>query len=170
MEAACYKRTMTTPRNKKLILATTVVASLALAGAAIAHPGGGRGRGPGGGPFGMKLMRLVHKLDLTEEQEVKAVRLRRQLREEHKASKLDRKQLMTDVAAELKKPQPDAQKLHGIADQMLARMNKMTHSAIDKFLELHATLTPDQRAELADGMERRAKRKGRKGRRGFDRE
>jgi hypothetical protein len=49
----------------------------------------------------------------------------------------------------------------------------MAHDRIDDFLEIHATLTPDQRADLADAMvelrdrrmERRAQgRKGRKGR------
>jgi Spy/CpxP family protein refolding chaperone len=155
--------------KKRLVFATTMIAALALTGAAFAHGGGGpRGRGGMGGGIGMKLMRAVKHLDLTEEQEVKAVRLRRQMREERQAGKLDHQAMMKDVAAELRKERPDARKLHGIADQVIARMTKMTHSAIDRFLELHATFSPDQRAKLGEMTEKRANRKGKRGRRGFD--
>lgn len=156
--------TNSTPKKslRTALVAASVVSALALGGVALAGPHKGRG-GPGGpGGFGFRLMRMVNHLDLTEEQEVKAVRLRHQLKEEMKAMKGDREQTMKTIAAELKKPTPDAAKLHGIADQMMARMTKMTHATIDKFLELHATFTPEQREKLGTQLEKRADRRERR--------
>jgi Spy/CpxP family protein refolding chaperone len=153
------------PSKKHLLIVASVVGALALGGVALAGPHKGRRGGPGGGPgLGFRLMRMVRHLDLTEEQEVKAVRLRHQMKEEMQAGKVDRPAQMKAVATELAKPTPDAAKLHGIADQMLARMSKMTHAAIDKFLELHATFTPEQREKLGKRLERRAERRGRRDR------
>ncbi len=156
---------MNNPAKKPLrtaLIASSVVAALALGGVALAGPHRGRGGGGGGMGFGFRLMKIVRHLDLTEEQEVKAVRLRHQLKTEMKAMKGDREQTMKTVAAELKKPTPDAAKLHGIADQMITRMGKMTHATIDKFLELHATFTPEQREKLGTHLERRAERRERR--------
>lgn len=150
------------PKNhlKTGLVAAGVVAAMAISGAALA---GGGHRGGGGPGFGF--MRMIRQLDLTEEQEVKAVRLRHQMKEERKAGKADREAMMKTVATELRKPTPDAAKLHGLADTMMARMSQMTHSTIDKFLELHKTFTPEQREKLGKGIERRAERKERRGRR-----
>jgi periplasmic protein CpxP/Spy len=50
---------------------------------------------------------------------------------------------------------PDAAKLHALVDERAAAMTAFAHRAADAALEVHATLTPEQRAQLARKMERR---------------
>ena len=129
--------------------------------------------GPGArGGFGaMRLMRFIHDLDLTEAQEVKVVRLRRQLRETHQAQREAMRSDMDAVMSELEKPTPDRAAIRATVDRALERMRTNAYQAVDAFLDLHATLTPEQRAqiktrvaEVRDRAERRRDRRGRKGR------
>ena len=149
--------------NKNLKRGVVVVAAaglLAVSGLAVAGPGpGGWGFG-----FGPHLMRLAHRLNLTEEQEIQAVRARRAFRKDAKALHEQLRSMRGEVAAELAKPEPDAAKLHGLADQMMRQMNKTAHGSIDRFLELHRTLTPEQRETLSEHIAKGPDRRGRRGR------
>src|SRR5688572_30285228 len=106
-------------RTPKILALTAGVIVLAggLSVAAFAHPGGGGGRGfhRGGkmiGMPGMRMLALAESLDLTEEQEVAAVRMRRSIREEAKLNHQQMQGAFSEVLAELEKPNPDPAKLH----------------------------------------------------------
>lgn len=105
---------------------------------------------------GMRMMRMLHSIDLTEEQEVKAVRVKRKLRKQAKAMRQANKASMGEAINELSKPTPDKARLHAIVDKSLASAAKLAHAAIDQFLEVHATLTSDQRQQLVENA-RKAK-------------
>jgi Spy/CpxP family protein refolding chaperone len=138
--------------NKK-IAALTLTAALGLAGtAAIAAPGG-----HGGPPF-LPMMRALRHMDLTDAQEDAVYRMGKELRNEGRAARNNAMASMAEAANELEKAKPDGAKLHRIADERIAEMTKLVHSAIDKFLGVHATLTPEQRATLAKDLRRVEKR------------
>lgn len=105
-----------------------------------------------GGP-GMALMRVFGDLDLTEQQELKAIRIRRSLKEQAQASHEEMRGQFDAVIGELQKPNPDATKLHSIVDEAIKRMQKIAHSAVDQYLDLHQTLSPEQRATLIERLQ-----------------
>ncbi len=49
---------------------------------------------------------------------------------------------------------PDAAKLHALVDQRVEEMRKLAHQAVDAGVEVHDTLTPDQRAKVTKKIER----------------
>lgn len=140
----------TRSRTRRWALVLGVATGLfAVSGAALAD----RDRPKRGLP-GMAFMRVIDDLDLTEEQEIKAIRVRRNLREQAEEARREMDGTMGKVAVELAKANPDATKLHAIADEVIKRIQKVTHSAIDQVLELHRTLSPEQRETLANRLER----------------
>jgi Spy/CpxP family protein refolding chaperone len=152
------KKTSKNPIKRWLTGGAAIVAALALGTAAYAgHRGGGFG--PGGRGFGVH--RIVRSLDLTEAQEVLAVRLMRQLREERRAMRASHLAELQSLKAEVASSQPDAERLHALLDQMAKERTQFAHEAVDKFLELHATLSAEQRAELVGKIEKMEERRRR---------
>lgn len=138
--------------------AAVLLGAVALAGIADARPGHGK-RGHGGpGMFGRTFFKMVQHLDLSEEQEVAAVRLRRSMREEMKSIREGMRTDMSAIADEMKKTTPDRQRIHQLLDAVNARKQQMAHTMADKALDFHANLTPDQKAEVAKIIEERQAR------------
>jgi hypothetical protein len=139
-------------RLRRVAMLGALFAALAASATALARP---RGHG---GPLGFMMGRLLHHVDLTEQQEMEAVRIRRALADEGRAARKDAQAALGQAIAELEKPQPDARKLHGAADQAMSRMNAMVHSAIDRLLTLHATFSPEQRKDLTQTLRKHEER------------
>jgi Spy/CpxP family protein refolding chaperone len=163
-------------KNKKRILIASSLAALLIGASAVAvakSPGFGHGKhGPMGGGPGMRLLHLAETLDLTEQQEVMAVRVRRTLREEMKANKDQMKGTFDEVLLELERPEPDTAKLHRLVDDISTRMTKVAHLSVDEYMKLHRTLSEEQRQQLVDRArlmkeERAGRRFERKQRRGL---
>ena len=131
---------------KKPLIIATLIACLAVSGAAIARPHGGPGM--------FMLGRILHDLTLPDAHEDAAVQLRKDIMKHGKELRRASVESMDEVATELKKPKPDAARLHSIADQRLEDVKKVVHYGIDRFLSFHATLTNEQRAELGKEMEK----------------
>lgn len=130
----------------KIALASSLAVVMLAAGAtAFARPGGPGG--PGGFP-GMFMMRLFGDLDLSEQQELQAIRARRAIKEQADQAREESQVQIGQAIDELGKANPDSQKLHSLADQAIARFGKVAHSAIDQMLAIHATLSPEQRTTL----------------------
>lgn len=189
-----YAEPMKNTNTSRILLASTLAATMALGGVAFAQPGpgggggmcmggdcmgggggrgGGRGMRGGGGmmnPAG-KLLRLMGTLDLTEAQEVALVRLRREMREFRQANDPIRQAEQKTLAAELAKPNPSAAVLTDLLDKRLDRQKAHGRILIDKVLKFHATLSAEQKQVLAerltqmqDRMQQRGKRGGAKNR------
>lgn len=60
--------------------------------------------------------------------------------------------------AEWKAEKPDAARLHALVDQRAAEMTAMAHQAVDAAVEVHDTLTPEQRAKVTKKVERFGRR------------
>ena len=150
--------------KKPILFASGLIAALGISAFAFAgppHGGGGHGfkRG-GGGMMGMHLMHLAERLNLTEQQEVQAVRMRRAIRKQAKANKQEMRDAFKSVLLELEKENPDPAKLHKLVDDATARMNKLGHASVDEYLEFHRTLSVEQRQELVDSARLRMERRG----------
>ena len=109
------KKTPKNPIRRWLAGGAAVAAALVLGTAAYA---GHRGGGFGHGGHGFGFHRIMRSLDLTEEQEVLAVRLKRQLREEREAMRASHQAELQTIKAEVASVQPDAERLHALLDQM----------------------------------------------------
>ncbi len=62
------------------------------------------------------------------------------------------------VAAELRKENPDAARVHALIDARSAAMTALAHQAGDALIEVHGVLDAKQRAELLDQIEAHHKR------------
>jgi Spy/CpxP family protein refolding chaperone len=132
----------------KTIMVGALVLALAVGGVAWAGPGGG------GGFFGGRMMRVLHDLQLTDQQEDLAFDIGHDIKKRARQMRKDAAGSLGTVSAELAKPKPDAAKLHAVADQRIEEMKKLAHYAIDRFLALHATLSADQRQELVKRLDK----------------
>lgn len=188
-----HRRDRRAPRSRVQTLIGGAVVALALvaaSGMAFARPGGGGpcpqggpgGGGPGGGVGmggmggpGLRLFRLIRDLDLTEEQEVALVKLRRSLKDERSALRETADEDAKVLAAELAKATPNANEINRLIEKRSQALTKMAKDAAEKFLAFHQTLTPAQRKTLSeaaaklpeglnqDGAGRRGWRKGGRG-------
>lgn len=141
--------------SKKWMLAGgAIVLALTVGTAAYAHH-----RGGGGGFGGHVFHRVLRNLDLTEEQEVMAVRLMREMREEGRVQREAHRAELEALRAQLGVEQPDATRLHAMLDEEAQARTKLGHQAIDRFLEFHATLSAEQRAELVTMLEKLEERR-----------
>jgi protein CpxP len=61
---------------------------------------------------------------------------------EHQASRLE-------VLTQLESDNPDAQKLHSLVDSRIDAVRGFAHKLVDAAIEVHRTLTPEQRKELS---------------------
>ncbi|WP_338864118.1 Spy/CpxP family protein refolding chaperone [Myxococcus stipitatus] len=55
----------------------------------------------------------------------------------------------SEVVAQLESDKPDAQALHALVDARIEALRAFAHKATDAVLEVHGTLTPEQRKVLA---------------------
>jgi periplasmic protein CpxP/Spy len=60
-----------------------------------------------------------------------------------------------ELLALWKSDAPDAARLHALVDERAAELTAFAHRAADAAMELHATLTPEQRAQVTRKLERR---------------
>lgn len=137
---------------KKLAIAgSVVVAFVVLTGFA----GRGGHHGWGRDPERIKQMmtwRLNDKLDDinasdAQRQSIHAVKDR--LFDEGKQMMEDQRATRGEVVAQLESDTPDAKKLHALVDARIDAMRAFAHKVTDAALEVHRTLTPAQRKELA---------------------
>jgi uncharacterized membrane protein len=141
--------------GKGLVLGGVLAGLLLVGAGGVAFAGQFGGHG-GGGPHGwggpMALMQLVNRLDLSDQQELQLIKIRKSMHQEGKQARQEMQANISQIADELEKPAPNASKIHGVADQAMQRFSKVVHGAIDQFLTLHATLTPDQRETLVQSI------------------
>jgi Spy/CpxP family protein refolding chaperone len=62
--------------------------------------------------------------------------------------------LHEELLAQWNSPNPDRARLHALVDQQLDAMRAFAHDAVDAGVEVHDTLTPEQRAQVTKKAER----------------
>ncbi|QSQ13451.1 Spy/CpxP family protein refolding chaperone [Myxococcus landrumensis] len=61
----------------------------------------------------------------------------------------------SEVVSQLESDKPDAQALHALVDARIEALRAFAHKATDAVLEVHGTLTPEQRKALASEYKER---------------
>ena len=56
------------------------------------------------------------------------------------------------ILGEWKAQRPDGDRMHRLIDRRIDDLRKVLHMAADAFVEVHETLTPEQRAEVLDEL------------------
>lgn len=88
-------------------------------------------------------------LDATPAQRTQLLAVKDRLLAEGQKLQGTRQATHETLRAEWASEKPDRAKLHALVDARAAELTAMAHQAVDAAIEVHATLTPEQRAKLA---------------------
>ena len=100
------------------------------------------------------------ELDLTDEQESKVKNLAEEVHSRMESQKNTTHEVYTTILGEIKNSSVDKEKLSSVIDNKMNNINELKPFFVDKFAEFHQILTPEQRNELAEKMEKLHKRMG----------
>ena len=100
------------------------------------------------------------ELDLTETQEAKVKNLAEEVRSKMESQKNTTHEIYTTLLGEIKNNTVNKEKLNSAIENKMNNFNEMKPFFIDKFAEFHNILTPEQRNELVEKMEKLHKRMG----------
>ena len=104
--------------------------------------------GPGGFMMGM----LVEKLDLNESQKAQVEKIRDEIHSKMESNKDEHQSMMEDFASEFTKDNMDKNKLMELDQKRVQDMKENKDFMIDKMIEFHNILTPQQRQKAVDIM------------------
>lgn len=104
------------------------------------------------GPDGFLMGMIVEKLDLTSDQKAQVEKLRAEIREKMDAKKDNRESMMDEFANEFKKDNMDRNKLKELDQKREQNMQEMKDFMMDKMIQFHNILTPEQRVKAVDAM------------------
>jgi Spy/CpxP family protein refolding chaperone len=93
-------------------------------------------------------------LDAAPEQRAKVLALKDRLLQQGMAAREGHRETVQEVVAQWDAATPDAAKLHALVDARIDAMRRLAHEAADAGVELHAVLTPEQRAKLSRKLHR----------------
>ena len=144
------------------LLSVGATATVALDAAASPPGVGMHQRGPGNhGPKmpGAGLAKLLAQLDLTEDQQAALDALRDDVIAEMKALHAERKASRGDLVEQLVAGELSRKQVHAMLDERAAAKAAMTHDIVDRILDIHASLSPDQLAELQQLLDEREARR-----------
>lgn len=94
------------------------------------------------------LDKALGKLDATDTQKVKVKAMAKDLIRKGRKVKDSHKVTRDKLKAQWNSPRPDRKAVHKIVDTQLDVMKGFIHQVVDKVVDLHAVLTPEQRQEL----------------------
>jgi len=105
--------------------------------------------------LGAHLDDLLDDIQATPEQRTKIAAVKDRLLAEGKALHGDHGTVRKDLLAQWDSPNPDTGRVHALIDQRGEQMRAFAHKVADGLAEVHAVLTPEQRAQLAKKAQRR---------------
>ncbi|MBN8465791.1 periplasmic heavy metal sensor [Corallococcus exiguus] len=143
--------------KKTLVIAGTAVVAVTLL------TGFGWGRHHRGTPDPERINQMVtwkldDKLDdlnATEAQRSSIHAVKDRLLNEGQSLMEGQKAARSEAVAQLASETPDSAKLHALVDARIDAARAFAHKAVDAVLEVHRTLTPDQRKELVSDFRER---------------
>ncbi len=141
-------------KSKTVFTLAIVAMTLSLAMVAEARPGRGRGKGPGGG-----IEMMLRNVELTDGQRTQLMALRdehqaemKPLHQEMKAKRQQMRQLWTAEVI-------DEEAIWALDADMAPLREQLRRERVEQRLQAMNVLTPEQRAQLADAMERKFERR-----------
>jgi Spy/CpxP family protein refolding chaperone len=137
--------------KKKLAVATSAVLAVLLLSGFAFRGGHGWGRDPERIRQMMtwRLNDKLEDLDATDAQRQSINAVKDRLFDEGAQLMQDQQAVRVEAFNQLASDNPDAQKLHALVDARIDAMRAFAHKLTDAALEVHRTLTPEQRKELA---------------------
>jgi len=97
---------------------------------------------------------VLDDLDAAPEQRTRVLALKDRLFQRGLAAREGQQEAVHEVVAQWDVAAPDAAKVHALVDARIDAMRKLAHEAVDAGVELHAVLTPEQRAKLSKKLAR----------------
>jgi Spy/CpxP family protein refolding chaperone len=135
---------------------TLGLVTFGLTGALLAGDAHARGAGRDG-----KLVdRMCQRLECSADQRTRIAKIQETQAPNLKAEREAMRALRQQVRAEWAKAAPDARTLDKLDDQIAAHQARIHDARRAAMLQIHAILTPAQRAKLAAAMDRKGKGKG----------
>lgn len=104
------------------------------------------------GPEGFIMGRLTENLNLNETQKAQLEKIREQIREKMESKKQDRESGMKEFENEFLKENIDRSKLIELSKKKETEMQEMKEFMIDRMIEFHNILTPEQRAKAVENL------------------
>ncbi|HVP69116.1 MAG TPA: Spy/CpxP family protein refolding chaperone [Anaeromyxobacteraceae bacterium] len=98
----------------------------------------------------------LDELNATPDQRARISALKDKLLADGLALSAARKDVRSALLALWDQPNPSAADVHALLDARIEDLRKFAHEAADAGLELHATLTPEQRAQVSAKIHRHA--------------
>lgn len=104
------------------------------------------------GPHGFIIEQIAGKLNLDENQKAQVDKIREQINEKMEANKPDRKNDLDEFENEFKKDNLDKNTLKQIMEKKDQKREEMKDFMLDKLIEFHKILTPEQRTKAVEIM------------------
>jgi Spy/CpxP family protein refolding chaperone len=101
--------------------------------------------------------RVLSEIDATESQRAEIHRVKDHLFHEFESAHAGSRAAKHQLLKEWKSKAPNRERLHALADERVAAYQKAVHEMIDGVIDVHATLKPEQRAEITEHIEERMK-------------
>ena len=92
-------------------------------------------------------------LDLTDAQQADLNQIKEEFMAKAEQMHADKNAMKANVLAQLEKEEMDADELKQLAARHRARMDEFIDLGIDRLVEFHRTLTPEQKAKLVKKLE-----------------
>ena len=105
-----------------------------------------------------RMDRIAERLNLDDQQKVKLEAIHEAMRQARQEFRDERAGMLDEIVAQIKSDQLDQAKVLQLVEQRLARMNQAAPQVIAKVAELHATLTPEQKAKVVEHLDRMKER------------
>ena len=142
--------------KKKLLAGLAALIALGAGSVAFASVRGGPERGHERARKFMlwRLDDALDDLDATDAQRAAAQQSASGLMDEALKLRASKDTLHAELAAQLRSEAPDANAVHAGVDRMFDDVRAFAHKGVDSFLALHHSLSPTQRGQLAERMEK----------------
>ncbi|MCP3101122.1 periplasmic heavy metal sensor [Myxococcus sp. K15C18031901] len=137
--------------KKKLTLAATAIVAVVLLSGFAVRGGHRWGHDPERirQMVSWKLNDKLDDLDATDAQRQSINAVKDRLLDEGMKLAEAQRGVRSEVVTQLESATPDAKRLHALVDERIEAMRAFAHQATDAALEVHGTLSPEQRKELA---------------------
>ncbi|HQY52876.1 MAG TPA: Spy/CpxP family protein refolding chaperone [Ignavibacteria bacterium] len=104
------------------------------------------------GPEGFIIDKISEKLDLNASQKTQVERIKAQIKEKMESQKPDRESMMKEFSEEFTKSTLDKNSILDHMKKNESKKEEMKTFMIDKLVEFHAILTPEQRVKAVELM------------------
>jgi hypothetical protein len=97
-----------------------------------------------------RLDRVLDRINATQEQRRRIHAIKANLINQAAPLRKERRRLAKKALAEWNSKTPDRRGLHQAVDRQLDLIKAFAHLAVDRAIDVHATLSPSQRAQVVD--------------------